>query len=143
MVSDAGAFNAAARAAILEVGHGRCIGCGRVDVTTQHRRARGMGGTSDTAIGHPANGLPLCGDGVRGCHGWAERNPEAAELIGWRLAPGTPALGSPFYDRSYGWRAWAEVDDSVGVRFVDEETELDRVDERRLALSVFRRWRAR
>ena len=146
----AGAFNPAARAAIYEAGLGRCAGCGRPADSAQHRRARGMGGTTDVTIGHPANGVPLCGGalaGVRGCHGWAERNPVDAELLGWRLAPGAPALGTPFYVLPWaGWRAWTEDShDEAGVPcpvivYVDEE-DLDRPLERGDALVRFRQAR--
>lgn len=155
----AGVFNPAARAAIYEAGLGRCAGCGRPADSAQHRRARGMGGTSDVTIGHPANGVPLCGGalaGVRGCHGWAEAHPRDAELLGWRLEPGAPALGTPFYVSAWrGWRAWA-VDEAElyehrsaapvavvacpVIVYVDEE-DLDRPLERGDALIRFRRAR--
>lgn len=130
-----GAFSPRARAAIIEAGHGRCVGCGRPDVTTQHRRGRRMGGTSDHAIGHPSNGVPLCGDGVRGCHGWAEHNPTDAELLGWRLAPGADQLVAPWWDRVYGWRRWTA---DGFLTYVDEVEELDRLEERTEALRRFR-----
>lgn len=129
-----GVFSQAARAAIIEAGHGRCIGDGRPDVTTQHRRARGMGGTSDVAIGHPANGVPLCGDGVRGCHGWAEHNPIDAALLGWRLVAGELATVAPFWDRLYGWRRWTA---DGFLEYVDIVEDLDRVAERLAALARF------
>ena len=153
-MTDAGAFNDKARAAIYLAGLDGCAGCGRTgDLSAQHRRARGMGGTSDVTIGHPANGVPLCGGqlaGVLGCHGWAERNPVEAELLGWRLAPGTPALGSPFYCHRWAtWLAWLEVpEEELGdgtvlpacpvVRLLDVELDLDRVDERLAALERMR-----
>lgn len=134
-MSDAGVFNPAARAAIIEAGHGRCVGCGRPDVTCQHRRARGMGGTSDVVIGHPANGVPLCGDGVRGCHGWAEKNPRDARLLGWALAPGQDALEAPFYDRVYGWRRWTA---EAMLEYVDPVLDLLDLDDRLAALARYR-----
>lgn len=137
-MTDAGVFNPAARAAILEAGNGRCVACGRPDVTTQHRRARGMGGTSEVSIGHPANGVPLCGDGVRGCHGWAEHHPHDAELLGYRLAPGARALEAPFWTR-YGWRRWHVGPDGFpSIVYVDELEDLDRVEERRAAIVRYR-----
>lgn len=140
----AGVFNPAARAAIYLAGLDRCAGCGRPADSAQHRRARGMGGTSDVSIGHPANGVPLCGGqlaGVLGCHGWTERNPVLAELLGWRLPPGAPALGTPFYVLAWaGWRAWAEVDGCPSIVYVDEE-DLDRPLERGDALLELRRAR--
>ena len=144
-MTDAGAFNPAARAAIYLATLDRCAGCGRPDLSAQHRRARGMGGTSDVSIGHPANGVALCGGalaGVLGCHGWAERNPVPAELLGWRLAPGTPALGAPFYAYPWAeaWLAWEEdpLDNTPVVRFVDVEEELDRRLLRLTTVSVLR-----
>lgn len=144
-MTDAGAFNDAARAAIYLATMDRCAGCGRADgLSAQHRRARGMGGTSDVTIGHPANGVALCGGqlaGVLGCHGWAERNPTTAELLGWRLAPGTVALGAPFYAYPWAeaWLAWEEdTDGTPVVRFVDVEDELDRHIARLTAVGVLR-----
>lgn len=142
-MTDAGVFSPAARAAIIEAGSGRCVGCGRHDVTTQHRRARGMGGTSDVTIGHPANGVPLCGDGVRGCHGWTEHNPTDGALLGWRLVTGEAALETPWWDRLLGWRRWFEEPDEprarpyVGTLYVDLD-ELDRAGERLEAVARYR-----
>jgi 5-methylcytosine-specific restriction protein A len=135
----AGEFNPKARAAIYEIGQGRCIGCGRSDLTAQHRRPRGMGGTSEVSIGHPANGVPLCGDGVRGCHGWAEKNRTDALLLGWLLGPHEPAVGTPFWSRIWGWRAW-HVDDEDGfpsVVYVDEDEDLEDLADRQEALRRF------
>jgi hypothetical protein len=138
----AGVFNPAARAAIYLAGLDRCAGCGRPADSAQHRRARGMGGTSDVTIGHPANGVPVCGGqlaGVLGCHGWAERHPLDAELLGWRLAPGAPALGSPWYCLPWqGWRAWVEVEGCPAVAYVDELEDLDRLEERLAAVARLR-----
>ena len=130
-----GVFNDAARAAILQAGDGRCVGCGRPDVTCQHRRARGMGGTDNLSIGHPANGVPLCGDGVRGCHGWVESHPRMARLLGYALEPGESPLEAPFWDRNYGWRRWTA---ELLLEYVDHVEELDRVEERFLALATFK-----
>lgn len=145
MSADAGAFNDAARAAIYRATLDRCAGCGRPDLSAQHRRARGMGGTSDVTIGHPANGVALCGGamaGVLGCHGWAERHPIEAELLGWRLASGTPALGAPFYAYPWAdaWLRWVLADDGTPVvEFCDlEGGEVDRLDDRLAAVAVMR-----
>lgn len=133
-MAPSGVFNDQARAAIYHLGDSRCIGCGRSDITAQHRRARGMGGTTDVAIGHPANGVPLCGSGTVGCHGWTEHHPTDAELLGWRLAPGAPAIGTPFWDRLYGWRAWTA---DLAVAYVDAEEDLDRRSDRLAALARY------
>lgn len=131
-----GAFSDAARAAIYEAGNQRCVGCGRPDLSAQHRNARGMGGTTNRAVGSPANGVPLCGDGVRGSHGWAEKNPEWAELLGWRLLPGQDAEETPFWTRN-GWRRWLiEPDGFPSVLFVDDD-DLDRVEDRKRAIGVY------
>lgn len=136
LTTDDGSFNDLARQFIYGAAGGRCVGCGRSDLTAQHRRARGMGGTGDISIGHPANGVALCGSGTTGSHGWVEKNPVDAELLGWRLAPGTPALGAPWWHRLEGWRAWAEMPDGYPVVvFVDAiGGEVDRLEEREEAL---------
>lgn len=133
-----GHFTDRARAAIYQLGEGRCIGCGRPDITAQHRRARGMGGTKDVSIGHPANGVPLCGSGTVGCHGWTEHHPQDALLLGWRLAPGQPALGAPFWDRLYGWRAWTEDEDGFPGAAYADEGDLAHLNDRLAALARFR-----
>lgn len=129
----AGAFSDAARAAIYTAADGRCVGCGSAQLTAQHRRARGMGGTSRASAGHPANGVALCGSGTTGCHGWAEHHPTEAALLGWRLAPGEDPLVAPYRDRVYGWRLWLE--DAL-VAYVDDE-DLDRQRERADAWATF------
>lgn len=136
-----GAFSDKARAAIYMAGLGRCIGCGRTDLTAQHRTARGMGGTSLYTIGSPANGVPLCGDGIRGCHGWTESNPEWGELLGWRVpAPGD--LTAPFWTR-FAWQRWMiEADGFPSVLYVDE-SELDRLPMRLAAVTEYHRALAR
>ena len=141
-MADAGAFNDRARAAIYEIGGHRCIGCGRTDLSAQHRRPRGGGGTTDVTIGHPANGVPLCGDGTRGCHGWAERFPRAAMLLGWRLEHGQLALEAPFWSRGWEWRVWIEDETGfVGVAYVDVDEDLDQAAERLDVVVRFTAWR--
>lgn len=44
----------------------------REQVSVQHRRAQGMGGTSLAETHSLANHLLLCGTGTTGCHGWVE-----------------------------------------------------------------------
>lgn len=128
-----GSFSTAARAAIYEAGDGRCVGCGSAEITAQHRHARGMGGTSRDELAQAVNGLPLCGSGTTGCHGWAEHNPIDAELLGWRLVAGA-AYTAPWWHRTYGWRRW--VLDEAGVPMVQyvDETEVDRREFRALAI---------
>jgi hypothetical protein len=47
-----------------------------------HRKKRGQGG-----LWTPQNIVAVCGDGVRGCHGWIEANPDAAAATGWHVRP--------------------------------------------------------
>lgn len=61
----------------------------------QHRRARGMGGSRDHELGQAPNALVVCGDGVRGCHGWIEDHPAKATEYGWRLGPGEDPRTTP------------------------------------------------
>lgn len=86
-----GAFTPATRALILDRDRRRCIRCGTAPgdqwpgLSIQHRIARGMGGTSDPLIGHPTNGITLCGSGTTGCHGWVEHHPTEAQMFGYAL----------------------------------------------------------
>lgn len=63
----------------------RCERCGRnvVDFpsSAHHRRTKGMGGAINADF--IENLAHLCGDGVRGCHGWVTANPEQAAETGW------------------------------------------------------------
>lgn len=65
----------------------RCVMCGRSVVdypsSVHHRRPRGAGGSA--LLERPSNLVRLCGDGVRGCHGWLESHRETANLTGWLL----------------------------------------------------------
>lgn len=109
-IRGSGAFTPAARAAILTATLDRCAGCGSTwNLSIHHRRPRGMGGTSNVLIEQPWNGLALCGDGVRGCHGWAESHRDTARLLGW-LTP-TPTPDAPCWTRVWGWVVWVLLDD--------------------------------
>lgn len=57
----------------------RCERCGSSEQgSMQHivKRSQGGGWT-------PSNIVRLCGDGTRGCHGWAEANPRDAQRDGF------------------------------------------------------------
>lgn len=54
-------------------------------MSTQHRVARGMGGTRWAGINLPSNLLTLCGSGTTGCHGWVEAHPVWATAHGWSV----------------------------------------------------------
>ena len=149
MSSSVAEFTPDVRAAIYEAGQGRCIGCGRTNLTAQHRRRRGKGGSRDPLISTPANGGPLCGHGTAGCHGWTEHHPVPAAFLGWVLTDGQDQLHEPFWTR-FGWRLWTfEADErthaaDVGrltrgfyaVAFVDDH-ELDDYDKRMGAVEEY------
>lgn len=61
----------------------RCAGWG--PLSTQHRVARGMGGTRWPGINLPSNLLTLCGSGTTGCHGWVEAHPAWSKAHGWSV----------------------------------------------------------
>jgi hypothetical protein len=51
---------------------GSVLGMPREQVSVQHRKAQGSGGTSRTDVHGLHNVLLLCGTGVTFCHGWVE-----------------------------------------------------------------------
>lgn len=53
-----------------------CVRCGNPAQSWQHRVSSGRNGPTDRF-----NCVPLCGDGTRGCHGWAEHNVDEARAI--------------------------------------------------------------
>jgi hypothetical protein len=121
-MSRAGDFSAEARAAIMEAAGWRCVGCGNnAPLNCQHRIARGMGGTSNQLIGHPSNGVALCGSGSTGCHGWTESNPTHALALGWRVSRHEDPMLVPWWTR-YGWRMW--LPDLSVVTLFDDDTRM-------------------
>lgn len=87
-----------------------CERCGRglmrnrrgFEWSAHHREARGMGGSSDAALGAASNGLVLCGHGTSGCHGWVESNRSAAVFDGLLVGAGESAADVPVLLRAYG-----------------------------------------
>jgi hypothetical protein len=138
LVSD-GSFSTAARAAIYGRTGDQCAGCRAPATNIQHRVARGMGGTRDARKGHPANGIPLCGSGTTGCHGWAEANPEHALALGWRLPQGADPLEWPYWSAAGPWR-WVLVDPAGFIVYVDEDEDItpEQRDAARLAVESLR-----
>ena len=70
---------------IRERDQGRCLRCGAPGTNTQHRVARGMGGTSRPQVNDLANLVTVCGSGTTGCHGWMTANPADAYATGWAV----------------------------------------------------------
>lgn len=86
-----------------------------------HRLPRGQGGQW-----RPSNGLHLCGDGTRGCHGWSERNREASYASGWLLLSGLLAdpLAMPVWLQPIHLPpGWYVLDDDACFTWLDPVTE--------------------
>lgn len=92
---------------------GCCARCGRglvwerrgVDWSVHHRCPRSSGGTRRMWVDEAANGVALCGNGVKGCHGWVESNRVEAVSDGFLVS----AIGRLMADEVeirhvlYGW----------------------------------------
>jgi len=81
------------RDAVLRRSANRCERCGlhlgaAVAYSLQHRRARGMGGTSAADADSVVNLAALCGTATTGCHGWVEQHPAESLAGGWRVRQG-------------------------------------------------------
>lgn len=75
---------------------GLVAGLPRDQVSIQHRRAQGAGGTALAEANGLANFLVLCGTGTTGCHGWVEtRERAAAERRGLWVRHCYDAAGAP------------------------------------------------
>ncbi len=66
-----------------------CARCHR-SITNQpssihHRKARGMGGTTNPLSNDPRNLIRLCGTGTTGCHGQLESRRRDALEAGWLI----------------------------------------------------------
>jgi len=79
--------------------------------TIQHRRARGMGGSSKASTSSPANGLLLCGSGTTGCHGWTESHPAEAAFLGWRVTQFDDPTHVPVWRTTPLGGEWVLLDD--------------------------------
>ncbi len=90
-------------------GH-RCQMCGasvlNIPSSVHHRRRRGMGGSA--LLERASNLVRLCGDGVRGCHGFVESNRTHAGEIGWLLG----FLDNPESTPLLCFDGWHLLDDS-------------------------------
>lgn len=94
----------------------RCVRCAAVGLlSTQHRIARGMGGSSDPRINQPSNLITLCGSGTTGDHGWVEAHPDLAKAVG---------LACPRWADPTGWGVWTRR----GWLFLDNDGAVTEVD---------------
>lgn len=66
---------------VMQLANWSCVRCGRLAESVDHKLPRSRGGTHDLF-----NLQAMCGDGVRGCHGWKEANPQAAVESGFGVA---------------------------------------------------------
>lgn len=80
-----------------------CRRCGiRLSIVSgsRHHRQRRQAG------GHRTSNLVLlCGSGTTGCHGWAHRNPEAAQMRGFIVPANGRATSNviPIFSRGSWW----------------------------------------
>lgn len=94
-------------AAVRARDKGTCARCGSDrDLTTHHRRNRGMGGSRWPGINLPANLLTLCGSGTTGCHGWVTDHPAEARDLGLAVSLHTDPQVIPVHT----WRGWLMLD---------------------------------
>lgn len=91
-------------AAVLERDGYVCVKCGGtahgqrgLDYSIHHRRLRAQG--VDNSL---PNLVTLCGDGVRGDHGWAHHNRTAAEAEGLIVRSGFDLFQVPIFHHAYG-----------------------------------------
>lgn len=98
-----------ARQVVRQRSSGRCELCATTRAASwSHRRSRGQGG-----LWAPSNGCDLCGDGVRGCHGWVEANPRLAAAGGWRIRDRrTPDRVPVWLDAALAGPGWWLLDDA-------------------------------
>ena len=98
---------------------GRCVRCGQHrPCDYQHRKNRGMGGTSDERANLPANGILLC----RPCHEWVHAHPQDAYRAGWLVSRwDDPAAVPVLYQLPRG-AAWRLLDDDGGWAAADSPT---------------------
>lgn len=81
-----------------------------IDLSLHHRRKRSH--LPKVRMWEPSNCVMLCGDGVRGCHGYAEANPLLARQQGWHVRSFEEARDVPV--RLWHMRHWAFLDDEGG-----------------------------
>lgn len=96
------------RQLVKERSGGWCEVCGAARAESiHHRRKRSQGGPWTAS-----NCVHTCGDGTRGCHGWAEHNADAADPAGFHLRPGDDSTLKPIVSGLHGV---VLLDDTGGV----------------------------
>lgn len=73
------------RGVVLLRSEGLCERCTGYGQTVHHRKKRSH--LSKKEMWLPSNCVLLCGDGVRGCHGWVEHHPDLAATEGFHVRP--------------------------------------------------------
>lgn len=90
------------RRIVRERSEGFCERCCRFGGLTLHHRVN-RSQLSKSRHWEPANCVMLCGDGVRGCHGWTGANPTEAGVYGWHVAPWREPEDVPLHWRMSNW----------------------------------------
>lgn len=99
-----------------------CARCGAgSNLSTQHRVARGMGGTRGPGINLPSNLLTLCGSGTTGCHGLVEAHPTWAQAHGWSVRRTQDPAAVPVWT----WRGWVQLDNAGALVLVENYPGVD------------------
>lgn len=76
---------------------GLCERCGRPGQSLHHRKNRSQGGPWSAS-----NCVWVCGDGVRGCHGWIGQHPLAAKDEGFAVPRNGDPAQVPIQSRLHG-----------------------------------------
>ena len=103
------------REAVYARSDGLCELCGQSRAHSfHHRLKRSHGGGWEAS-----NGLHLCGDGVRGCHGRIEANPAWARGLGLWVSSGS-AVPPPSQIPVMTWRGMVHLADDGTWTKADE-----------------------
>lgn len=76
---------------------GQCERCSGKGHSLHHLKNRSQGGQWS-----PSNCVWLCGDGTRGCHGWATSHPTAAWTEGFHVKPWERPGARPIMSQLHG-----------------------------------------
>ena len=106
------------RSVVLARSGGRCERCNGIGKSYHHRKKRSQGGEWSAE-----NVVLLCGDGTRGCHGWVEHNPNAAEAEGLHVRPWESSDAVPVKYRRTEWVVLLPDGDVMDSEAREEEEE--------------------